>query len=133
MPEICFKCGKSSRRSVKVVLTRRPTGIVHQWESLAFLTKLLWPLIGFLAIIVTLFVDLIRGLFRLTARTASRRNLKVSLRIRQCRNCARKGSPDPHHVSYARAEMDFYVHHVFATHFAQSNLEFDAQTGRWQT
>ena len=133
MPEICFDCGESSRRSARVVLTRPPTGLVHQWESLAFLTKLLWPLIGFLAIFVTLFVDLIRGMFRMTVRPASRRNLKVSLRIRQCRSCARKGPPYPRHVSYERNEMDFDVHPVFATHFAQSNLEYDAQTECWQT
>ena len=133
MPEVCFKCGQHTRRKARVVISRPSTRTKHRSESLEFLSGFLWLAFGFLSIIITLIVDLLRALARLILRTGKPQRHRISLHIRQCRSCSRKRAPYPHQTSYERREMEFQVHPVFAGQFEQLNLDFDTDTGRWRT
>lgn len=128
MPDVCCECGAATRRRVKVQFKKHPLK-TENVEGL--LSALLSPVIGFLVILVLVIVDFFRGLLGLAIKATSRRNFEVSVRISQCRDCAkRNGRPYPHYISFERNEFEFVVQTGFAEEFARLNSQSGAVAGR---
>jgi hypothetical protein len=113
LPEICCSCDSVTRRTVTIRRsaaapdeTRPPDGSEELSSRLLHRTGLL----GFAAWVITAILD-----------GSGRGKIKVAVRLRQCRECARKLRVVPVHVDYDYYRMVFPVTRRFAEQFAQLN------------
>lgn len=129
MPDVCYKCGDYSHRSVKVAFTEPRHEEAEESSSGLWILSMIFGLLGFLIVALA---KLFQALMSLGTRMDDR-GTTVAFRIRQCRSCGRRGEPYPHRVWFDEGEMDFVVHPTFADEFAAMNRDFDAASGRWAT
>ena len=123
LPEICCRCGNAARRIVGVAsdMTTSDSGspsarnTEEDDRAGGFVLRLLFGriwgrLFGWM---VTSAAGSAEG---------SGRNLNVTVRIRQCAECARRGKVEPVHVDFDYCRMKFVVHRTFAEQYDSLNV-----------
>ena len=122
LPEICCWCSGLTRRVVRVISNMdtsdpsRPSARNDEEADRTggFILRLLFGRIW-----GRLFGWLITSA---AGSGASGRSLNVTVRMRQCPECARRGKIEPVHVDFDYCRMKFVVHRRFAEHFDGLNV-----------
>lgn len=128
LPEICCRCSGQTRRVVRVTSdmdTADPSRPSARNDEEADRTG------GF--IMRLLFGPIWGRLFGWSMTSAggpssSGRRLNVTVRMRQCHECARRGRVEPVHVDFDYCRMKFVVHRRFAEHLDGLNSARPAST-----